>query len=586
MTPISRYYLTVEGRLVHYRKAGTGPLLLLLHQSPQSSLDHVELMGRWASRFTMIAPDRPGCGQSDPLPDAAPGFDRYGDATAAFLDALGVQRVPVYGFHTGASEALSLAARHPHRVVAVAANGVAVMTPAELAEIDREYLPLLQPSWDGAHLAWLWARMREQTVFFPWFKRTRAARMHYDMAPPARTQRYVLELLRAWRTYQVAYRAAFQFDGVAALRHSRAPMLVGAAGADPLREHLARLGVVREGVEIRAFDTAAELESAAADFLASHAGRAAATATARAFAASAAVGAASQSANAYSQSSPAVPVERRQRTATSRRFVGPPGAALHVAFDGPRDGERLVVLHDAGERAASIAALVAALSAAGFNVLAPDLPGHGESAPLAKGEPWPVDATAERIAEEFAGAPVTLLGLGASAAVALAAAQSGRMSVSRVIVWQPSQWPLGQRAEIVGAFASTPVPDWHGGHLSHAWHRARDAGLFHPWCLRRDAQAWQDEPRVDTLDVHERCVALLLSGDAGPALAAAAAADDLRQRIETLAVSVDVVLDAASPAAYLDPLRATLLGSRATVVTVTGGLVAAIVAGPGASTRA
>ena len=83
MTPISRHYISVDGRLVHYRKAGTGPLLLLLHQSPQSSLDHVELMGRWAGRFTMIAPDRPGCGQSDPLPDAAPGFDRYGDAIAA-----------------------------------------------------------------------------------------------------------------------------------------------------------------------------------------------------------------------------------------------------------------------------------------------------------------------------------------------------------------------------------------------------------------------------------------------------------------------------------------------------------------------
>ena len=564
MTPISRHYISVDGRLVHYRKAGTGPLLLLLHQSPQSSLDHAELMGRWAGRFTMIAPDRPGCGQSDPLPDAAPGFDRYGDATAAFLDALGVQRVPVYGYHTGASEALSLAARHPQRVVAVAANGVAVMTPAELAEIDRDYLPLLEPSWDGAHLAWLWARLREQTVFFPWFKRTRAARMQYDMAPPVRTQRYVLELLRAWRTYQVAYRAAFQFDAVAALRRSRAPVMVAAAGADPLREHLARLGELRKGAELRSFDSATELEAAAAEFLALHASRAADTTP-------------SPAAHA-ADATDAAPVERRARTATTRRFVGPQGAALHVAFDGPREGERLVVLHDAGERAASIASLVGALSAAGFNVLAPDLPGHGESAPLSRGEPWPVEATAERIADEFAGAPVTLLGLGAGAAVALAAAQSGRMSVNRVIAWQPAQWPTAQRAAIVGAFAAAPLPDWHGGHLSHAWHRARDAGLYHPWCQRLNAHAWQDEPRVDTLDVHERCVALLLSGEAGPALAAAAVADDLRARIESLDVPVEVVLDAASPAAYLDHLRVLLQGSRATLVTAARGPAAAVTA--------
>ena len=566
MTPISRHYLSVDGRLVHYRKAGTGPLLLLLHQSPQSSLDHVELMGRWAGRFTMIAPDRPGCGQSDPLPDAAPGFDRYGDATAAFLDALGVQRLPVYGYHTGASEALSLAARHPQRVVAVAANGVAAMTPAELAEIDRDYLPLLEPSWDGAHLAWLWARLREQTVFFPWFKRTRGARMQYDMAPPVRTQRYVLELLRAWRTYQVAYRAAFHFDAVAALRRSRAPVMVAAAGADPLREHLARLGELRKGAEARSFDSATELEAAAAEFLALHASRAAATTPTAA--------APTPTADAADAS----PVERRVRTATSRRFVGPQGAALHVAFDGPREGERLVVLHDAGERAASIASLVGALSAAGFNVLAPDLPGHGESAPLSRGEAWPVEASAERIADEFAGAPVTLLGLGAGAAVALAAAQSGRMSVNRVIAWQPSQWPAAQRAAIIGACAAAPVPDWHGGHLSHAWHRARDAGLYHPWCQRLNAHAWQDEPRVDTLDVHERCVALLLSGEAGPALAAAAVADDLRRRIEAADVPVDVVLDAASPATYLDNLRVVLQGSRATLVSAARGPAEAVTA--------
>lgn len=96
MTPITRHYVVVDGRLVHYRRAGQGPLLLLLHQSPQSSLDYVDLMHRWGDRFTMIAPDRPGCGQSEPLPLDAPSFDDYADATAAFLDALGVSLAPVW----------------------------------------------------------------------------------------------------------------------------------------------------------------------------------------------------------------------------------------------------------------------------------------------------------------------------------------------------------------------------------------------------------------------------------------------------------------------------------------------------------
>ena len=107
MTIVTRHYVVVDGRLVHYRRAGQGPLLLLLHQSPQSSLDFVDLMLRWSDRFTMLAPDRPGCGQSDPLPDRAPHFDQYGDAVAALLEVLGIARVAIYGFHTGAREALS-----------------------------------------------------------------------------------------------------------------------------------------------------------------------------------------------------------------------------------------------------------------------------------------------------------------------------------------------------------------------------------------------------------------------------------------------------------------------------------------------
>jgi hypothetical protein len=78
--------------------------------------------------------------------------------------------------------------------------------------------------------------------------------------------------------------------------------------------------------------------------------------------------------------------------------------------------------------------------------------------------------------------------------------------------------------------------------------------------------------------VHERCVALLLSGEAGPALAAAAVADDLRARIEALDVPVEVVLDAASPAAYLDHLRVVLQGSRATLVSAARGPAAAVTA--------
>ncbi|MCP5328140.1 MAG: alpha/beta fold hydrolase [Steroidobacteraceae bacterium] len=573
MTVITRHYVVVEGRLVHYRRAGQGPLLLLLHQSPQSSLDFVDLMTRWADRFTMLAPDRPGCGQSEPLPDEAPPFDRYGDAVAAFLEALGITTpLPIYGFHTGAREALSVAARHPQQVLAVAANGISQMTPAELEEIDREYLPPLVPRWDGGHLTWLWSRMREQTVFFPWFKRSAAGRMDYDMAPPERTQRHLLELLRNWRGYDVAYRAAFHADAAEALRDSQAPMLVAAAAGDPLHAHLARLGVSRPGLEIRGYPTPAEVEVAASEFLLR----------------------AIRGTPDSPQSWPTT--GDLSLVATGRGFVGAPGAQLHAhhvksAASGSVDPDRLIVLHDATSSAAAIGDLLAACAATGFEVTALELPGHGESAGIASVDAQAIDgaslldAVSTQLTEalrslpdmdcgpspgsDATAPPVTLLGLGAGATLALMiAAHAGRstpVAIRQVVAWQPYCWLAKDREAIVAAFGEAPDVAWHGGHLAHAWIRATDAGLFHPWCLRRRSNAWRGAPRVDTLQVHERAFALLLSGAAGPALAAAAAADELRARVDAARVPVQVLLDGASPQSYLDGVRAVLGSSRASL---------------------
>lgn len=562
MTTITRHYVVVDGRLVHYRRAGHGPLLLLLHQSPQSSLDYVDLMQRWGERFTMIAPDRPGCGQSEPLPQAAPSFDDYADATAAFLDALHIGRVPIYGFHTGASEGITVAARHPRKVLAVAANGVSHMTADELAEIDAHYLPKIEPRWDGGHLTWLWGRMREQTVFFPWFKRSAAGRMDYDMAPPERTQRHLLEVLRNWRWYDVAYRAAFHADARASARDAAVPILVTAAAGDPLHAHIARLGISRPGLELRGQATPAETEAAASDYLLhairaqAAAERAAAPAEGPAFAAS---------------------VGR-----TGRGFLGAPGQQLHALARTPASGNgrgRLVVLHDATASAATLEPVLAAAAAAGWAVTAPDLPGHGESVALGMPEARQperarlVEVLAAQVAEALktlpGSGPVTLLGLGAGASVALAIAAhaggSAPFEIRQVVAWQPSSWPVDERAAIVEAFAEAPTVAWHGGQMAHAWIRANDAGLFHPWCLRRRGFAWRGAPRVEPLEVHERAIALLLSAAAGPALAAAVAAEEFRTRVDAARAPVQVLVDAASPQRYLDALHATLGGSRASV---------------------
>jgi pimeloyl-ACP methyl ester carboxylesterase len=216
---LQRHFVTVRGRFgtrqVHYRRGGQGPVVLLLHQSPQSSREMEPIIEAWGSHFTLLAPDAPGYGFSSPLlatGQALTGasIDDFAAATLEFADALGLRRFCVYGFHTGASIGVALAQAFPDRIAAVAANGLVIPTAEELAAILREYLPPFVPHWDGSHLVWLWARLREQTIFFPWHDRRPATRMDFDVPAADQLQKGLEEFLAASEHYHVAYGAAFR----------------------------------------------------------------------------------------------------------------------------------------------------------------------------------------------------------------------------------------------------------------------------------------------------------------------------------------------------------------------------------------
>lgn len=492
MSGFGRHYLRVCGRRVHLRVGGAGPLILLLHQSPQSSADFTDFMLRWGHRFGMIAPDRPGCGLSEPLSIAAPDFGDYADALAKLLDALGIERVAVYGFHTGATEALALAARHPSRVSAVVANGVVALTEGELVDIEANYLPPIEPSWDGGHLAWIWSRMREQTIFFPWHRRTVEARLEYDVPPPERLQRNAIEMMDAFDRYSIAYRAAFRFDANAALVNSDCPVLVTAAKWDPLFAHLARLESTRAGVTVCEGGAALDVESAALDWLA-----------------------------------PFAAVEWSMTTPGDEEdpiFVASDGGSVHCERRGPTGGRRVLLIHDAGECARLHEPLIARLAAAGLRVIAPDLPGHGESSPL----PIEDGAVARRHAEclvegplSLESPPETIIGIGAGVGVAGHLVEmigpTATLIALRPTMCDPS---LADTGRILSS--EQPRANWYGGHLQMAWHRVRSACLFQPWWDARSVRAITADLDLDPVAIHRRAAALLRSGADGPELAAAA----------------------------------------------------------------
>ena len=113
---ITRHFATIKGeRQVHYRRAGSGPPVILLHQSPTSSCEYIPLIQELAGKgFTVFAPDTPGNGMSDPFPgDEWTPMEAFADGVVNLMDELGIKKAPVYGYHTGGICALALGLRHP-----------------------------------------------------------------------------------------------------------------------------------------------------------------------------------------------------------------------------------------------------------------------------------------------------------------------------------------------------------------------------------------------------------------------------------------------------------------------------------------
>ena len=523
---ITRHFATITAgrwgaRQVHYRRTGRGPVVLCLHQSPLSSRDMLATLGRWHTRFTCIAPDTPGFGLSDPLGVEQADMDDFADAVVEFMDALRLERPAVYGFHTGAMIAATLAARHPDRIACAVANGFVLLTEQERADILERYLPPLRPAWDGTHLAWLWARLREQSIFFPWYRAAATTRLGGGVPPPERLQDALLDFLRSGDHYRVGYRAAFQLRSDEVLRRAAAPLLVTASETDVLSKQLPRIRRRSDAVTVQSgVDPAATLDLAR-DFVARHAGE-----------------------KAPSPVRPAaLPTDLHQD------YVALPTGQLRLRIDRRGAGRPVLLLHDACGSADTLRAV-----ARGFlgkrPVIALDLPGHGESDRVLPRGPLTVTGQARAVLAALTALDVPqvdCLGVGHGALVAVEAALRAPRRVGRLALASLPYLDPPLREAFLRHGAPDIRPDWFGGHLLHAWHMLRDQQLFFPWFDRTRTGVLRSDPQIDPEGIDRRVLELFRSEGMWRRSLLAGLAWPLSERLARLRTPTAVTLCAADP---------------------------------------
>ncbi|MGA8332457.1 MAG: alpha/beta hydrolase [Mycobacterium sp.] len=125
VTP-SLQFRTIHGYRRAFRIAGSGPVILLIHGIGDNSTTWNTVQSKLAQRFTVIAVDLLGHGQSD-KPRADYSIAAYANGMRDLLSVLDIERATVVGHSLGGGVAMQFAYQFPQlveRLVLVGAGGV------------------------------------------------------------------------------------------------------------------------------------------------------------------------------------------------------------------------------------------------------------------------------------------------------------------------------------------------------------------------------------------------------------------------------------------------------------------------------
>jgi pimeloyl-ACP methyl ester carboxylesterase len=225
----------VEGKwgLMHYRQYGEGPPLLLLHQTPWTSLQYKNTAPLLAENRQVFAFDTPGYGESD-SPPAAPTIPEYAAAIPGLLDGLGIDQADVLGHHTGALIAGAFAAHHPERVNRLILHGAPVYDEQERVErLNHKHFDQT-PKQDGSHFTDYWKLL--QRVIGP---NANLNGLHMGVLS------FFVNGEKEW----YGHTAAFTYDFADDMPSIKCPTLIVSNTSDMLAAHAERLRTLRPDFE-------------------------------------------------------------------------------------------------------------------------------------------------------------------------------------------------------------------------------------------------------------------------------------------------------------------------------------------------
>lgn len=456
---MDRHFVTVNGRAVHYQRAGTGPTVVLLPDLPWSSDSVVKLARSLASTFTVLVLDLPGYGNSDRLREPNPDVASYADSVAATIEALGITRCSLYGVHLSAVIGLTVAVRHPARIAGLVLEGLPSFTDEERTELAAGYCPKFEPVWSGAHVIDAWSWCRDQSTFWPWFRRTAQARLNVEEPAPTVLHQQTMDVLRAGDRYGDGLVAAFRCQVGPLLDQVGLPVAVIAAEGDPFAPHLSRLieGGRSPTVQFPPWEGVEGLHGLLGQVSGSE--------------------------------PPAPPASLPNSGGLMHSYIETAYGRMRSRHRLGTSGRPLVMLHASPTSALPLEPLMERLAEAERGVIAFDTPGNGDSEPIRSDQAPLIADFAAAVGEAIGSLGYEEFHVFGSHTGALIAAELavrdervGRVILEGVTLFDDGDRPdLLPRAELLARYLPAFQATSEGTHLLAAWAYRRSFTMYWPW---------------------------------------------------------------------------------------------------------
>jgi pimeloyl-ACP methyl ester carboxylesterase len=260
MSAIKRFYVGSSAGQLHGRSIPADgnnehPPLLCLHPAPSSGLYFTTVMPKLNAARRVIAPDYPGYGGSDPLPDL-PSIADYARAMQELIENYPLDApVDILGFHTGCLVAAEMALMRPEQVRRLVLCDVPYFTGEAQVRL-REQMATPLPIGDELEcLAGAWAFNITSRV---------------GNVPLPRAFELLTEHLRTGARDYVGFTAAFGYDCEQRFAALDADVVVIATQSGMLEPTLAAAAVIRGATLVTASEITTAVFESGADAISKH----------------------------------------------------------------------------------------------------------------------------------------------------------------------------------------------------------------------------------------------------------------------------------------------------------------------------